>query len=238
MLPRVSVIIPFYNDPYVGQAIASVLAQSYPNIEIIVVDDGSTQHQDVLAPFMSRINYLGKANGGTASALNHGIRNASGKYVAWLSSDDQFEPGKILGQVAYMEERRAQISHTDFNYMDEHGVIYARSVAIKYPTAKAFISAMRSGCPVNGCTVMMTKHLVEALGYFNEALTYTHDYEMWIRVLLNRVDFYYLNEPLTIYRRHSQMGTVRHFDTIMREAGSVSDHYAHQLNALLAQLPG
>ena len=70
MLPKVSIIIPFYNDSYIDQAVVSALYQTYPNIEIIVVDDGSTQHQYRLAPYLSRIIYLGKANGGTASALN------------------------------------------------------------------------------------------------------------------------------------------------------------------------
>ena len=84
---------------------------------------------------------------------------------------------------------------------------------------------------------MMTKELFEALGGFNAGLPYTHDYDFWIRALLQRVDFHYLNEALTIYRRHSQMGTVRHFDTIMGEAGMTTARYASQLDQLIDQLP-
>ncbi|MGO4274414.1 glycosyltransferase family 2 protein, partial [Paenibacillus sp. TAF58] len=80
MQPKVSIIIPFYNCPYIDQAIASAIGQTYANVEIIVVDDGSTIHADKIGPFKDRVYYLGKANGGTASALNHGIRYASGEY--------------------------------------------------------------------------------------------------------------------------------------------------------------
>lgn len=238
MLPKVSIIIPFYNDPYVDQAIVSALYQTYPNVEIIVVDDGSTKYQDAIAPYRNRIIYLGKANGGTGSALNYGIKMATGKYVAWLSSDDRFLPNKVENQVAYMERTGARICHTDYHVMNEYGTITQYAAAIKFPSAKAFINGIRHGCPVNGCTIMMTKELFQDIGGFNEALPYTHDYDLWIRVLLSRVDFHYLNEVLTVYRRHQQMGTVRNFSTVMQEANMVNATYAGLLDTLLAQLPG
>jgi glycosyltransferase involved in cell wall biosynthesis len=238
MAPLVSIIIPFYNDPYVDQAVVSALYQTYPNIEVIVVDDGSTCNQERLNPYRSRINYLGKANGGTASALNHGMRMANGKYVTWLSSDDRFYPDKVAKQVDYMERHNAQISHTDYDVMNEHGTIVQRMAAVKFATAKSFIAAMLHGNPVNGCTVMMTKHLIQSIGWFNEHLPYTHDYELWIRVLLSRVDFHYINEPLTVYRRHSQMGTVRHFDHVLQEVQAVTNIYGGRIMSLLSQLPG
>lgn len=237
MTPKVSIIIPFYNDPYIDQAVVSALYQTYPNIEVIVVDDGSTLYQDRLDPYRSRIHYIGKANGGTASALNYGMNLASGKYVAWLSSDDRFYPDKIARQVAYMERMNARISHTDFDLMNEHGTVTERNAAAKYPTAKAFIAALRHGCPVNGCTIMMTKELLRSIGWFNVSLPYTHDYELWIRIILARIDFHYINESLTVYRRHSQMGTVKHFDSVLLEASTINSMYASRLDALLAELP-
>ncbi|CAH1206225.1 hypothetical protein PAECIP111893_02474 [Paenibacillus plantiphilus] len=237
MTPKVSIIIPFYNDPYIDQAVVSALYQTYPNIEVIVVDDGSTLHQDRLDPYRSRIHYIGKANGGTASALNYGMSLATGKYVAWLSSDDRFLPDKIAKQVAFMERMNAQISHTDFDLMNEYGTITQRAAASKFPTAKAFIASLKHGCPVNGCTIMMTKELVKAIGWFNVSLPFTHDYELWIRIILARVDFHYMNEPLTVYRRHSQMGTVKHFDSVLLEANTINSMYASRIDTLLAQLP-
>lgn len=97
--PKVSVVIPLYNCPYVDQAVESVLAQSYPDIELIVVDDGSTLYTEKLAPYRDRILYIRKQNGGTGSALNMGIKAASGNYFAWLSADDRFHPHKIQRQM-------------------------------------------------------------------------------------------------------------------------------------------
>ena len=73
MLPSVTVVIPFYNCPYIHLAVSSALSQTYKNVEVIVVDDGSTKHQHLLEPFMKRIVYLQKTNGGTATALNYGM---------------------------------------------------------------------------------------------------------------------------------------------------------------------
>ncbi|GFN31021.1 glycosyltransferase family 2 protein [Paenibacillus xylaniclasticus] len=237
-MPKVSIIIPFYNDPYINEAVMSAIGQTYPNTEVIVVDDGSTRHQEKLAPYLNRIHYIGKANGGTASALNYGMSLASGKYVAWLSSDDRFKSDKIAKQVAYMEATGARISHTDYDLMNEFGSVYETKVAPKYNSSKAFISTLLNGCVINGCTIMMTKELFVRMGGFNDQLPYTHDYEMWIRVVLAGIDFHFINESLTIYRRHPGMGTARHFNTVLAEANSVTNLYRHALTALIARIPG
>lgn len=235
--PLVSVVIPFYNCPYVAQAVESVLAQTYPNIELIVVDDGSTSHAEQLAPYAGRLTYLGKANGGTASALNHGMRMASGKYVAWLSADDRFEPTKIARQVAHMEAYGARICHTNFHYINEYGAITATNQAIVFPTARDFIAAFLQYCPVNGCTVMMTKEIITGLNWFDESLPYTHDYDLWIRAVLSGIDLHFINEPLTHYRWHSGMGTMRHLNQVAVEAQAVRKRYAHLLTIKINSLP-
>ncbi|CAM4014404.1 glycosyltransferase [Cohnella lubricantis] len=234
--PLVTIVIPFYNDRYIDQAVASALSQTYAPIEVIVVDDGSTLHQEKLQPYMGRIHYLGKSNGGTASALNYGIRLASGKYVAWLSSDDVFYAHKIARQVEYMERHQALISCTDFNIIGPNSEQLMHSVAVKFGSAKEFIRAMLSFCPVNGCTVMMHRSLPNRVGWFNETLASTQDYEFWLRVLLARVDFHYINEQLTAYRWHEGMGTQRHKAAASREFARVRDYYAPRISALLQTL--
>ncbi|SDS08872.1 Glycosyl transferase family 2 [Paenibacillaceae bacterium GAS479] len=237
MLPNVTVVIPFYNCPYISQAIKSVLDQSYPNIEIIVVDDGSTKNQHLLDPYRSNIVYLRKTNGGTASALNLGMQCATGRYVAWLSSDDMFTRDKILNQVSFMEEKQAQFSFTDFHTINEYSHITHHFSTAKFPTEKAFITAMLDYCPVNGCTVMMLRHLIEAVGWFNASLPYTHDYDLWVRIAMNGVGMHYLNEPLTLYRRHSRMGTVKHISHIEPEFKKIKAQYAPILRAKLSGMP-
>lgn len=102
-MEKVSIIIPFYNCQYVEKAIESALNQTYQNIEVIVVDDGSTKYIERITPYLDSIHYIQKKNGGTASALNTGIRYATGEYFAWLSSDDLFKPDKISKQLKFMK---------------------------------------------------------------------------------------------------------------------------------------
>ncbi|RED52886.1 glycosyltransferase family 2 protein [Cohnella lupini] len=233
LFPLVSVIIPFYNCPYIDQAVASVLNQTYPNIEILVVDDGSTIHQNKLDPFRSRIHYFGKANGGTGSALNYGLRAAGGKYFAWLSSDDLMYPHKIARQVDFMEKHQALISCTDFHLINNFNQITMRALAVKFPSLRKLIEALLTFCPINGSTVMMHRSIPGRIGFFNESLACTQDYEYWLRVHLTRIDFYFINEVLTLYRWHEGMGSVQKKAIVDHEFNIVRDRYAPQMRALL-----
>ncbi|MBV6712248.1 glycosyltransferase [Paenibacillus chitinolyticus] len=225
MLPKVTVVIPFYNCPYVDQAVSSVLNQTYTNIELIVVDDGSTLHKEKLEPYMDRLIYIGKENGGAASALNMGFALATGDYVAWLSSDDLFYPDKIGRQVQFMLERNSIFSHTAFDQIDEAGAVTQANVASRYRYPHEFTRAFLSICPVNGCTVMMRRDLFRAVGYFDETLRYTQDYEFWIRVLLTGFPLDFLDAPLTLYRLHGGMGTMLYQPAIWEEVLSVRSRY-------------
>ncbi|WP_151736642.1 glycosyltransferase family 2 protein [Paenibacillus tengchongensis] len=238
MRPKVSVIIPFYNCPYIEQALQSALTQSWPAHEIIVVDDGSWQHVDRIVPYLSHIHYLGKANGGTATALNHGIRHASGDYVAWLSSDDMFYFDKINNQVAFMEEHRLMISYTNFNLVNSHSQVTEMNVSPVFPNMVEYLRCFLQGNPINGCTVMFRKEVFGAIGLFDEGLPYTHDYDLWFRAILNGYAPVMLNQSLTAYRRHEGMGTLRHYDVIMAEAAATNARYHAALRGLIASMGG
>lgn len=234
--PLVSVIVPFYNCPFVSQCLDSILTQTYAPVEIVVIDDGSTAHMEQLTPYMSRIRYIRKANGGTASALNVGILAAQGEYIAWLSSDDRMKPNKLARQVAYMRQHQALICCTDFDLIDAHNNVLHPALAAKFPSARLFIEALLHYCPINGSTIMMHRSLPPAIGLFDESLLCVQDYEYWIRVHLARVDFHYLNESLTWYRWHGGMGTQRMKERSDHEFAVVRDRYAPHLHALLSQL--
>ncbi len=102
--PFVSIVIPVYNGAnYLREAIESALGQTYPDVEVIVVNDGSNdggKTRDVALSFGNRIRYLEKTNGGVATALNLGVREMRGELFAWLSHDDVYYPEKIARQVA------------------------------------------------------------------------------------------------------------------------------------------
>ncbi|MBM7569273.1 glycosyltransferase [Paenibacillus sacheonensis] len=234
--PLVTIVIPFYNDPYVAEAVESALSQTYGNIEIIVVDDGSTVHQEPLERYAGRIHYIGKANGGTASALNTGFRLAGGKYVAWLSSDDRFYPDKIKRQVEAMERTGAQISHTGFDIINGRGMMTDFNIIPPSTATGDFYRAFQNSNPVNGCTVVMTKELYRIIGSFNETMRYTHDLDYWFRVLLSGTPFQLLPEPLCAYRKHEQMGTVKHAEVIAREVKSTFAKYEARWLLYLIQL--
>lgn len=238
MTPKVSVIIPFYNCPYIEQALQSVFSQSRKAHEIIVVDDGSTVHADRITPYRFRIHYLGKSNGGTASALNHGITFASGDYIVWLSSDDMLYRDKINNQLLFMEQNKLLISYTNFNYINGQSQLLQLNAVEPFPNQLEYLRSFLYGNPINGCTVMIKKELFGAIGLFDESLPYTHDYDLWFRALLNGYPPVFLNQSLTAYRKHDGMGTIKHSDAVAAEAAATNNRYKVQLRGLLTSMGG
>lgn len=124
MDPLVSVVIPSYNRAHViAETLDSVLAQTYRNLEIIVVDDGSKDDTaGAVKPYLGKIVYLPQKNGGLASARNAGMARATGEYIAWLDSDDLWNPEKIAVQVAVMQRHpEVVLSATEFSAFDDQG---------------------------------------------------------------------------------------------------------------------
>lgn len=228
-----SIIIPTYNCPYISSSIESALNQTYPHTEVIVVNDGSTQHTELIKPYLNRIIYREKANGGTGSALNAGIKQARGEYIAWLSSDDLFTRDKVDIQMAFMQARQADASYTAFYHMNEHNQITGRYRTV-FPNKASFYAAMKQGNVINGCTVMLKKALFDHVGYFDESLRGTQDYDLWCRIL-QHYDFHYLDEPLVKYRVHSGMSTKKLGDILSSERLMVQRKYSGSFDRLIRQ---
>ena len=138
--PMVSAVIPLYNcAQYVSHAVESVLSQGVANLEVIVVDDGSTDGSvQALAAFRDRIEVIEQENQGAAAARNRGVQAARGKYLAFLDADDLWHPGRLAAQLAALEEfPRAGISITDFTVHDPSGCIRDRAgIRWKYRVVK------------------------------------------------------------------------------------------------------
>lgn len=234
---KVSVVIPFYNCPYVDLAVESVLAQTYPDIELIVVDDGSSRYAEKLAPFMDRIVYIRKTNGGTASALNLGIKAASGAYFAWLSADDLFHPGKIERQLRALQETETSFNHTAYYYINERGERQSGVISVPFASRTEMIETMMKGCPVNGSSVLLDMDIFNTVGLFNEELLYTQDYDLWLRIL-PLYDWSYIAEPLLDYRIHKEMGSVIHNKAQTREIRVVQASHRAELAQLLRRERG
>ncbi|MDP4550833.1 glycosyltransferase [Alkalihalobacillus macyae] len=231
-LPKVSVIIPFYNCSYVDQAISSVLKQTYQNVEVIVVDDGSTSHQMLVTPFLKKIHYIYKKNGGTATALNRGLSVATGDLIAWLSSDDVFHLEKLEKQVEYMKRTNADLVYTNFSLIDEKSEVIGTDVGVILDTKLAFLKYLQKSCPINGSTVLVKKEVFTKVGPFNPALKYTQDYDMWLRVA-SVAKVVGLKETLLNYRKHAEMGSHRHHQEQMKEIEIVKNRYKDKLHLLI-----
>jgi glycosyltransferase involved in cell wall biosynthesis len=133
--PFVSVAIPTYNSgKFIAQTLESLFSQSYPNLEVIVVDDGSTDETvEVLRPYMGRIVYHHQSNAGLGAARNAGMQLARGEYIAWADADDICDPDRLLTQVAYFAQNPAIVAvGTNFAAFDGSGRVFDPAHAVSY----------------------------------------------------------------------------------------------------------
>jgi len=216
-MPRISVVIPVYNHQnYIVSCVRSVLEQTYKDFEIVVVDDGSTDAtSQILAGFGNSIKYIRQENRGGAAALNTAIRNSCGEYIAWLSSDDEFLPGKLQLQLDFLERNPGiDLAYTDFYIIDTIGRVLSSCRSAYYTEKKSFLYHMLAANFINGATVMFKRSCLEKVGYFDEELKYHADSNMWFR-MLKYYRFGHLPELLLRYRWHTK--NLSHHFTAMKK---------------------
>lgn len=220
----VSIVIPVYNgSDYLREAIDSALAQTYPNIEVIIVNDGSDDEgrtKEIATSYGSRIRYLEKENGGVASAMNAGIKAANGKYISWLSHDDAYFPNKLEVQVPVLErlasEGRAAICYSSYVQMDERSQVYSTTEMPDLRPSDVFGALLchldlSSGFflkdfYLNGCTLLIPKEAFDRVGYFDISLPTTQDYDLWFK-MLGSYDFVKAEGLLVKSRVHAKQGS-------------------------------
>lgn len=202
-MPTVSVIIPTYRRSHlVGQAIESVLAQSYTDYEVIVVNDGSTDKTaEVLARFGNKISVVHQRNKGLSAARNAGIRIAQGRYIAFLDDDDLWLPHKLEKQIACLEAHpKIGLVYSDMFCFNENGML-PNTWAKANPGPQVpllWTLFVRNFIPVP--TVVIRRECLDAVGLFDETLTSCEDYDMWLRII-PKWQVHSINEPLAHYRQ-------------------------------------
>ena len=212
MTPRVkvSIVIPVYNGSnYLKEAIDSALAQTYENIEIIVVNDGSNDKgatEQIARSYGKKIKYYHKENGGVATALNLGIKKMTGEYFSWLSHDDFYYQDKIEKQIDFLAKINYKKIFLYSNYSILRDgqltpVVHNHEMLIRKPKY-----SMLRGC-VNGITVLIPKTILDEMGEFDEKLRCTQDYDYWRRIEA-KYDFVHMEDVLSITRLHSEQDSV------------------------------
>lgn len=207
----VSIVIPVYNgENYLEQAINSALRQTYRNIEILVIDDGSTDRTpEICKSYGNKIRYIRKDNGGVSSAVNRGIQEMNGEYFSWLSHDDVYHDDKIEKQLHALRETEdhAAVVHGNYNVYNEdyHSITYVRN-DITYTIDKM----QQSVFPVlltafHCCVPLVHRSHFERVGLFDNQLTLTQDYDFFFRVIRGQKTIF-LKEPLVDVRLHHMAG--------------------------------
>jgi len=196
--PLISVIIPTYNRAWaLGEALDSVLAQTYPAVELIVVDDGSTDETpDLLARYGDALRVLTLENGGVSRARNHGISASTGEFIAFLDSDDRWLPDKLAEQAAFFKATpEALICQTEEIWI-RNGKRVNPCKHHKKPSGDIFEASLHL-CLVSPSAVMMRRSLLEDVGLFDESLPACEDYDLWLRIAC-RYPVYTTPSPLVV----------------------------------------
>jgi glycosyltransferase involved in cell wall biosynthesis len=214
MLPFVSVVIPVYNGQrYLRQALESVFAQTHRNIELIAVNDGSTDDSaEILASYEGRLVVVSQTNSGVGAARTAGMQAARGELVAFLDQDDWWLPEKIEKQVAlFAADQRLGLVHTGVEHHDD---LAGKSVGPLNPLAEPQLlvgdcyQRLLLDNQIYNSSVMVRAAVLKQVGYCNPAIrgNTVQDYDLWLRIAqVSRLG--YVPEKLTVFRVHPNQGT-------------------------------
>lgn len=212
--PLISIVIPVYNgSDYLKSAIESALDQTYNNIEIIIVNDGSDdfgQTERIALSYGCKVRYYYKENGGVATALNYAISVMNGEYFSWLSHDDLYKKDKIETEIGVLRETGSAMTivFSDYEVLDMrtgdtvviHGEDSYSNDRLEYECFPVVMGM------VSGTTLLFHRKHFDRVGLFNEKLDTTQDYDMWFRLFRNQ-SIKHVNCPLVTVRHHDNQGS-------------------------------
>lgn len=234
--PLVSIIIPVYNGGnYLSKAIESGLLQTYENIEIIVINDGSNDGgatEEIALSYIHKIRYYSKENGGVSSALNFGIKKMRGEWFSWLSHDDLYTKDKIERQII---EVNREMKNKGKSVIDKY-IVLSNSVLIdangkKIKNSPSFNSGVYSGqemfnaalkgFSINGCSLLLPRKCFDDVGYFDITLRYIQDYDLWYKLMIKRYEFHCIGHQSVKMRVHKDQVTAKYPELFYKEREKV-----------------
>jgi len=209
--PLVSVIIPLYNrEDLIACAIDSVLAQTFTDFELIVIDDGSTDDgPEIVKQYDDqRIKIIFQQNAGPSSARNKGIDKAKGEWIAFLDSDDKWLEDKLQKQMELLE-RNPGLVWVGCNYMIDHSITKERRAFVnpekieKYLTNNCFFKscfdAINMGAGLTPGTMIVKRSVLQEVGSFQAGLNYGEEFDLWWRIGYHYPELGFVNSPLIVY---------------------------------------
>lgn len=209
------------------EAIDSALNQTYRNIEVIVVNDGSPdcgKTEEIALSYGDRIRYFHKENGGVSSALNLGIMNMKGDYFSWLSHDDVYTPDKIEKQLEYIKDDKTLILCSN-RFIDKdskpilHHSKHDSSELLSWDKAVMYIT--KKGA--NGCAFLIPKKVFDEVGKFDESLRYCQDVLMWWNIFLSHYSLQLTDDIGVLSRVHDQQVTHLRSDLYSHDANYIGN---------------
>lgn len=222
--PLVSVIVPVYNgQKFLDASLNSITSQTYPNLETIIVDDGSTDNSlEIAENWPGQKTIIKQKNGDVAAARNAGVRASKGEFIAFLDQDDIWESEKIEQQMAcFLKSPDLDLVFTDlikfFPEGKKHHASDKHKIASSLNSENLFKKLVIKNVLMPSA-VMVKKSSFEKAGGFDESFKTCGDYELWLRMASKGMNFYYLPKPLTLYRYHggntSKKTAVMHADRV------------------------
>lgn len=215
--PAISVIIPAYNiAPYIAETLDSVFAQTFKEFEIIIVNDGSPDTDELeraLAPYLQRIRYYRQEHCGASSARNRAVREARGEFLAFLDGDDLWMSNYLEKQLEFLRTRNYDLAYADALLFGD-SPLAGKTFMVTAPShgPVTFRSLIRYKCNVITSGVVARRLKVIEVGLFDESLHNAHDFELWTRMVRAGARLGYQREVLLRYRcrRNSLSGDVMH----------------------------
>ncbi|AFY54587.1 putative glycosyltransferase [Rivularia sp. PCC 7116] len=203
--PLISVIIPVYNgEKTIRETIESVLHQTYTNLELIVINDGSRDLTlNVISSIKdSRLKIFSYQNAGVCMSRNRGIERAQGQFISFLNADDTWTPDKLEAQLKALEANpQASVAYSWVDYIDEYGefIRHGNHIAIN---GDAYEQLLIQNVLENGSNPLIRRQALINTGIFNESFTLAEDWDMWLR-LAKRYDFVTVPLPQVLHRASS-----------------------------------
>lgn len=237
---KVSIVIPVYNaEKYLDECITSALDQTYDDIEIIAVNDGSKDNSlDILKKYSDRIKIIDKKNGGTPTALNAGIHVMTGEWFKWLSADDVLLKHAIEYLVHETQnigpESKSTIFYSNYNLIDHSSNIVGKFIEPNYNTLSNFERnvILLDNYYGNGTTSLIHKSVFDKFGLFDEYIGFQEDYEFWLRCcMLYGCQMHLVPEILASYRVHEGQLTKKKVAESLTHANLIRNMILDKLSA-------